>query len=122
MTTELEGGEGSASRPGRFLHPGKTRYPMYRKLGGPQSRSGQVREISPPSEFDPQTFHPVASRYINYATRPTLKYSYNYILLFFSFLYLRFLHLKIIFDLQHSFGTCTNRSLKFLEMNLTKFS
>ena len=28
MTTPLEGGEGSASRTGSFLHPGKTRYPL----------------------------------------------------------------------------------------------
>ena len=40
-------GEGSASRPGRTLPPGKTPYPLYRRLGGPQSRSGQVRKISP---------------------------------------------------------------------------
>jgi len=40
-------GEGSASRPGRSLHPRKTRYPLYRRLGGPQGRSGQVRKISP---------------------------------------------------------------------------
>jgi len=32
MTTALEGGEGSASRPGRSLPPGKTRYPLYRRL------------------------------------------------------------------------------------------
>ena len=29
------------------LPPGKTRYPLYRRLGGPQSRSGRVRKISP---------------------------------------------------------------------------
>jgi len=29
------------------LPPGKTRYPMYRRLGGPKGRSGQVRKISP---------------------------------------------------------------------------
>ena len=29
--------------------PGKTRYPLYRRLGGPQGRSGQVRKISPPT-------------------------------------------------------------------------
>jgi hypothetical protein len=46
-TSVLEGGEGSASRPGRFLPPGKTRYPLSRRLGGPQGRSGQVRKISP---------------------------------------------------------------------------
>ena len=38
-------GEGSASRPGRSLPLGKTRYPFYRRLGGPQGRSGQVRKI-----------------------------------------------------------------------------
>jgi hypothetical protein len=40
-------GEGSASRPGRSLTPGKTRYQLYRSLGGPQGRTGQVRKISP---------------------------------------------------------------------------
>ena len=40
LTTALEGGEGSASGPGRSLPPGKTRYPLYRSLGGPQGRSG----------------------------------------------------------------------------------
>ena len=71
MTTALEGGEGSVSRPGRSLPPGKTRYPLYRRLGGPQGLSGQVRKISPPPGFDPRTVQPVASRYTDYATRPT---------------------------------------------------
>ena len=39
-------GEGSVSRPGRSLPPEKTRYPLYRRLGGLQGRSGQVRKIS----------------------------------------------------------------------------
>jgi hypothetical protein len=42
-------GEGTTSRRGRSLPPGKTRYPLYRRLGGPQGRSGQVRKISPPT-------------------------------------------------------------------------
>jgi len=71
MITALEGGEESASRPGRFLPPGKTRYPLYRGLGGPHGRSGQVRKISPPPGFDPRSVQPVASRYTDYATRPT---------------------------------------------------
>jgi len=37
-------GDGSASGPGRSLPPGKTRYPLYRRLGGPQGWSGQVRK------------------------------------------------------------------------------
>ena len=35
------------------LPPGKTRYPLYRRLGGPQGRSGRVRKISPLLGFDP---------------------------------------------------------------------
>ena len=43
------GVEGSASRPGRSLPPGKTRYPLYRKPSGPQGRSGQVAENLAPT-------------------------------------------------------------------------
>ena len=67
----LEGGEGLASHPGRSLPPGRTRYPLYRRLGGPQGQSGQVRKISPPPGFDPRPVQPIASRYTDHATRPT---------------------------------------------------
>ena len=33
--------------PRPIFPPGKTRYPLYRRLGGPQGRSGRVRGISP---------------------------------------------------------------------------
>jgi len=66
-------GEGSASRTGRSLPPGKTLYPLYKRLGGPQGRSGKASKISPPPGFDPRTVQPVASRYTDYATRPTKK-------------------------------------------------
>ena len=46
MTTALEGGDWSAASPGRTLPPGKTRFQLYRGLGGPQGRSG-LRKISP---------------------------------------------------------------------------
>jgi len=62
MTTALESGEGSASSPGRYLAQGKTRYPLYRSLRGPQGWSGQVWKISPPLGFDPRTVQFVASR------------------------------------------------------------
>jgi hypothetical protein len=74
MTTALERGERSASRPVRSLPPGKKRYPLYRRLGGHQGRSGQVRKISPPPGFDPRTVHSVTSSYTNYVTRPTTWY------------------------------------------------
>ena len=47
MTTALEGGEWSAARPGRTLPPGKTRYPFYRRLFGPQGRSGRAENLVP---------------------------------------------------------------------------
>jgi hypothetical protein len=46
---------------------GKTRYPLYRRLGRPQGWSGRVRQISPPPGFDYRTVHPVASRYTDRA-------------------------------------------------------
>jgi len=45
LTMVLEGGW-STPRPGR-LNPGTTRYPLDRRLGGPQGQSGRVRKISP---------------------------------------------------------------------------
>ena len=60
------------SRPGRSLPPGKTRYPLYRRLGGPQGRSEQVQNILPPPGFDPWTVQLIASRYTDYAALPTV--------------------------------------------------
>jgi len=45
------------------LPPGKTRYPLYRRLGGPQGRSERLQKISPLSGFDHQTIQAVGSRY-----------------------------------------------------------
>ena len=64
-------GWGVSVRPGCSLPPGKTRYPLYRRLGGPQGRSGQVQKILPPPGFDPQTVQPVAGRYTDWVTLPT---------------------------------------------------
>ena len=62
LTSALDGGGWSMSPPAG-LPPGKTRYPLYRGLGGPQGQSGQVWKISPPPGFDPQTVQSIASRY-----------------------------------------------------------
>jgi hypothetical protein len=45
------------------LPPGKTRYPLYRRLGGPQGRYGRVRKMSPLPGFELRTVQPVANRY-----------------------------------------------------------
>ena len=59
MTAALERGECSAARPGRTLPPGKTRYPFYRRLGGPQGRSGQAENLVP-TGIRSRTVQPVA--------------------------------------------------------------
>ena len=64
LTSALDGVDGQRHAPAD-LPPGKTPYPLYGRLGGPQSRSGQVRKISPPPGFDPWTVQPVVSRLHN---------------------------------------------------------
>jgi hypothetical protein len=49
------------------LTPEKSRYPLYRKLGWSQGRSGRVRKNSPPPGFDLRTVQPVACRYTDLA-------------------------------------------------------
>ena len=60
-----------SSSPGRTLPPGKTRYPFYRRLGGPQGRSGWMENLVP-TRIRSRTVQPVVSRYTDWATRPTL--------------------------------------------------
>ena len=59
MTAALEGGEWSAARPGRTLTPGNTRYSFYRRLGGPQGRSGRAENLVP-TGIRSRTIQPVA--------------------------------------------------------------
>jgi len=59
MTAALEGGEWSAARPGCTLPPGMTRYPFYRRLGGPQVRSGRAENLVA-TGIRSRTFHSVA--------------------------------------------------------------
>jgi hypothetical protein len=59
LTSALDGVGGLRHAPAA-LSRGKTRYPLYRRLGGPQGRSVHVRKISPPPRFDPRTVQPVA--------------------------------------------------------------
>ena len=55
------------------LPPKKIQYPLYKRLDGPQGRSGRVRKISPPLGFDPRTVQPVASLCTDWAN-PAAKY------------------------------------------------
>jgi hypothetical protein len=63
LTSALHGGGWLTLRPGRFTH-GMTRYPLYRRLGRPQGRSGRVLKISSPPGSNPRTVQLVPSRYL----------------------------------------------------------
>jgi len=52
--------------PWPIFPPGMTLYPLYRRLSGPQGRSGRVRKISSQPGFDHRTVQPVASRYTDW--------------------------------------------------------
>jgi len=43
----VRGGEWSAARSGRTLPPERTQYPLYRRLGWPQGRSGRAENLAP---------------------------------------------------------------------------
>ena len=51
------------TQPGCYTPGKETRYPLYRRLGGPQGQSGRVWKTSPIPAFDPRVVQPVASRY-----------------------------------------------------------
>jgi len=70
LTSELDGGGWSRSRPSRIPR-GRTRYPLHGRLCGPQSRSGRARKISPLPSFDPRTVQPLASRYTDWVIAAT---------------------------------------------------
>ena len=60
LTSALDG-VGCQHHAQAALPPGKTRYPLYRRLRGTQVR--QCGKFGPPPGFDPWTDQPVAIRY-----------------------------------------------------------
>ena len=47
QTTKAQMGVGGQRHAPAVLPPGNTGYPLYRRLGGPQGRSGRIQKISP---------------------------------------------------------------------------
>jgi len=56
------------SRP--LFTPGKTRYPLYRRMVGSMGGLDRCGKSRPPPGVDPRTVQAVAIRYTNWATRP----------------------------------------------------
>ena len=69
LTSELDEGGWSTPGQGRFTPGKETRYPLYRRLGWLQGRSGRVRKTSLPPGFNPRTVQAVGSRYTDCAIR-----------------------------------------------------
>ena len=59
-----------SSTPLPHFTPGKTRYPFYRRPGGPQGRTGRAENLVP-TGIRSRTVQPVVSRYTDWATGPT---------------------------------------------------
>jgi len=96
MTAALEGDEWSAARPGRTLPPGKTRYPFYRRLNGPQGGYRRAENLAP-TGIRFRTVQPVVSRYTDWATRSTHTHTYIYI-----YIYIRpcYIYICVVFMLE----------------------
>jgi len=60
LTSVLDEGDDQRDR---FTSGKVNRYPLYRRLCGPQGKSGRLRNISPHRDLIPQTVQPVASSY-----------------------------------------------------------
>jgi hypothetical protein len=72
MTTALEGGEGSASRPAALYSRESTGTNCRGSWLGPRAGLDRYEKSPPPPGVDPQTVQAVASRYTDYATRSTV--------------------------------------------------
>jgi len=69
MTAALEGGEWSAARPDHTLPPGKNRYPFYRRLSGPQGRSGRAENLFPTGIRSRTIHYKKKTSYISWSLR-----------------------------------------------------
>ena len=97
MTTALEGGEGSASRPGHSLPPGKTRYPLLQEAGwAPGPVWTGAENLAPTGIRSP--YRPIRSHSLYLLSYPAYLRHYNLLT------FILFLLLLEALQLQRSFG------------------
>jgi len=77
MTAALEGGEWSASRPGRIFTPRKDVVPIVKEAGWAPRPVWTGAENLDPTGIRSRTVQPVASRYTDWATWPTITWMYK---------------------------------------------
>ena len=94
MTAALEGGEWSAARLGGTLLPEKTRYPFYRRLGGPQGRSGRSENLVPIG-IRSRSVQRLVSRY-NIIDTHTHTHTYIYIYIYIYIRYIKYIQCLLL--------------------------
>jgi len=65
LTSALDGGEWSTSRPGRFSPGKELQYQLYRRLARSQNQEeslGEEKNLLPVPGFEPRILHPVIPR------------------------------------------------------------
>jgi hypothetical protein len=67
------------------LPSGKTRSPIYMRLGGPQGRSGRMRKISSQPVLDPKTALPLSNLYTDWAFLAQNYYVFIYIYIIYTY-------------------------------------
>ena len=73
LISALHWGGCSTPRLGRFTPGNGTRYPLYRRLRGPQGRSRWAGKIAPPPGFDPRRYYIKINIYFRHVGKATAK-------------------------------------------------
>jgi len=100
--------------PRPLLPPGKIRYPLCRMMGGPQSRSGRVREVSPQPALDPRTVQLVASCYTDRAVPAYVVSSYIF---GFNFMF----NIRVSVHREYDFVITSNKMQLFFTISKTLY-
>jgi len=80
--------------PRPLFTPGKTPYPFYKKLGGPQGRSGSAENLFP-TGIRSRTVQLVVSRYTDWATGSTHTHTHTHTHAYiYIYIYIGDIHLK----------------------------
>jgi hypothetical protein len=104
-------GWGVSVTPRPLFTPGKTRYPLYRRLGRSQDCYGLVRKISPQTGFDPRTVQSVvACRYTDYAIRSTHQHEDFLNILYFATNILDSQWHRMSRSFRRQYSTCTHNN------------
>ena len=125
MTAALEGGEWSAARPSNTLPLGMTRYPFYRRLGGPQDWSERTENLVPTgTQFWTIQLQSQSLYWLSYPT-----HNVTYLLLTFQklkyplngFLHTTNTDVYMLYNSTHSNATAVHKiSLSLLHVHMAK--